>query len=157
MADQSEDVTAVSGTERTAPMDDQAVPAPRVPMGELARRQRNMIIIAAGLAVLSLLGGVAFENVLAGVFLAVGIGLALLNSVATEMSMIRMTSSGDDLSRKQFAMSALLRLSAISLVAFTLVLVFWPVGGFVLVGLALFQLLTVVITGFPLLKELRNS
>ena len=71
--------------------------------------------------------------------------------------MMRMTSSGDDLSRKQFAMSALLRLSAISLVAFVLVLVFWPVGGFVLVGLAVFQLLTVVVTGFPLLKELRNS
>ena len=138
-------------------MDDQAVPAPRVPMGELARRQRNMIIIAGGLAVVCLLGGVAFENVLAGVFLAVGIGLALLNSVATEMSMIRMTSSGDDLSRKQFAMSALLRLSVISVVAFVLVVVFWLAGGFVLVGLAVFQVLTVALTGFPLLKELRNS
>ena len=157
MADEGEDVTSVSGSERTAPMSDPSTPGPRVPVAELARRQRNLVIIAAALAVACFLVGGGSGNLAAGIFLAVGIGLALLNTLFTEWSMMRMTAGGDDLSRKQFAMSALLRLSVISLVAFVLVVVFWPVGGFVLVGLAVFQVLTVALTGFPLLKELRNS
>jgi len=157
MADKGEDVTRVSSSERTEPMSDPSTPSPRVPVGELARRQRNLVILAAVLAVVCFLGGGGSGNLAAGVFLAVGIGLALLNTLVTEWSMMRMTASGDDLSRKQFAMSALLRLSVVSLVAFVLVVVFWPAGGFVLVGLAVFQLLTVALTGFPLLKELRNS
>jgi hypothetical protein len=135
-----------------------AAPAAVVPVGELARRQRNMLIMAVALAAACLFGGGASGYWWAGVFLSVGIGLALLNSLATEVSMMRMTASGDDLSRKQFAMSALVRLSAVSLIAFVLVVAFWDEGGgLVLVGLAVFQVLTVALTGFPLLKELRNS
>lgn len=138
-------------------MADHPVLAPRVPVAALARRQRVLAYVAAGLAVASVLGGAAADNWPAGAFLAGGIGLALLNALLTELSMMRMTASGNDLSRKQFAMSALMRLSAVSLVAFVVVLAFWPTGGLVLVGLAFFQLLTVALTGFPLLKELRNS
>lgn len=129
----------------------------RVPVAEVARRQRVPLIVAGGLAVAALLGGLVLGNWAAGVFLAVGFGLAMLNTASTELSMMRMTASGDDLSRKRFAMSALMRLSVVSLIAVVLVVAFWPVGGLVLVGLALFQLVTVALTGFPLLKELRNS
>ena len=161
-ANESEDVESVTGTDKTASMDDaQAAPAAtsaRVPVAELARRQRNIVIMAVCLAAACLVGGAASGYPLAGVFLAVGIGLALLNTVATEVSMMRMTATGDDLSRKQFAVSALMRLSAISVVALVLVVVFWDVGGgFVLGGLAVFQVLIVALTGLPLLKELRNS
>lgn len=90
-------------------------------------------------------------------FFAVGVGLSLLNALLTEQSMMRMTASGDDLSRSQFAMSALARLALISVVALGLVFVFWPDGGLVLAGLALFQLLTIVLTGLPLLREMRES
>jgi cation transport ATPase len=169
MADDSEGVMGVdgsgAGTERTTPMDDvggttaSTVPAARVQaLAEGARRQRTMVIVAAGLAAVAFLVGGSLGYWPAGLFVAVGIGLALVNTVVTEMSMMRMTASGDDLSRRQFAMGALVRLAAISLVAFVLVVVFWRVGGgFVLAGLAVFQLLTVALTGFPLLKELRNS
>jgi hypothetical protein len=169
MADDSEGVTGVSGngggTERTAPMSDagstaaSTVPTARVQaVAEGARRQRTLVVVAAGLAVVAFLAGGSLGHWPAGVFVAVGIGLALLNTVLTEMSMMRMTASGDDLSRKQFAMGALVRLAAISLIAFVLVVVFWRVGGgLVLAGLAVFQVLTVALTGLPLLKELRNS
>lgn len=150
------DLTSVSDVKGRAEMGETQASLPaRLP--ELVWRQRVLMALAGGLAVASVLGGVALGDVEAGAFLAVGIGLSLLNSALTELSMMRMTAAGDDLSRKQFAMSALMRLSAVSLVAFALVFVFWPAGGFVLVGLALFQLLNVALTGFPLLKELRNS
>jgi len=45
----------------------------------------------------------------------------------------------------------------VSLIAFVLAIVFWPAGATVLVGLAGFQLITVVFTGFPLIKELRKA
>jgi hypothetical protein len=136
-----------------------AMPAARVQaIAEGARRQRTMAIIAAGLAAVALLVGGFLGHWPAGLFVAIGIGLGLVNTVLTELSMMRMTASGDDLSRRQFAMGALVRLSAISLIAFVLVVVFWRAGGgFVLAGLAVFQVLTVALTGFPLLKELRNS
>ena len=169
MADDSEGVSNVNGnggdTERTAPMSDagstaaSTLPAARVQaLAEGARRQRLMVILAAALAVVAFLVGGSLGYWPAGLFVAVGIGLALVNTVVTEMSMMRMTASGDDLSRRQFAMGALVRLAAISLIAFVLVVVFWRVGGgLVLAGLAVFQVLTVALTGLPLLKELRNS
>ena len=71
--------------------------------------------------------------------------------------MARMVASGEELSRKQFAYSALMRLAAISLVGFGLVVFFWRHGGIaVLFGLALFQMMTLVLQGIPLLKELHK-
>jgi hypothetical protein len=169
MADDSEGAADVDGngggTERTAPMSDggstaaSTLPAARVQaLAEGARRQRTIVILAAALAVVAFLVGGFLGHWPAGLFVAVGIGLGLVNTVVTEMSMMRMTASGDDLSRRQFAMGALVRLSAISLIALVLVVVFWRAGGgLVLAGLAVFQVLTVALTGFPLLKELRNS
>jgi len=129
----------------------------RAPMSEVTRRQR-LVVIAAGVAVLvALLIGGSMDAWSAGLFAAIGVVLALGNALLTEAGMIRMTSTGQDLSRKQFALSAFGRLAVISLVAVVLVLAFWPIGGFVLAGLAVFQLLTIVVTALPLLKELRHS
>ena len=137
-------------------MSDQ-VAAPRVSLAAVARRQRVTVFLAVGLAVAAVVVGVAFDSWLGGVFFAVGVGLSLLNALLTEQSMMRMTASGDDLSRSQFAMSALARLALISVIALALVFVFWPDGGLVLAGLALFQLMTIVLTGLPLLREMRES
>ena len=146
----------VHDDERHVRMSDQAA-APRVSLVSVAKRQRVTVLLAAGLALAAIVVGVAFESWLAGVFFAVGIGLSLLNALLTEQSMMRMTASGDDLSRSQFAMSALARLALISVVALALVVAFWPDGGLVLAGLALFQLLTIVLTGLPVLREMRES
>lgn len=133
------------------------VAAPRASLAAVARRQRVTVLLALALALAAVVAGVGFDGWLGGVFFAVGVGLSLLNALLTERSMMRMTASGDDLSRSQFAMSALARLAVISVVALALVVVFWPDGGLVLAGLALFQLMTIVLTGLPLLKELRES
>jgi len=127
-----------------------------VPMSEVTRRQRLVVIAAGVAAAVALVLGGGLGHWLAGFFAAVGVGLGLANALLTEASMIRMTASGSELSRKQFALSAFGRLAAVSLAALVLVFAFWPAGGFVLAGLAVFQLLTIVLTALPLLKELRN-
>lgn len=132
-------------------------PPARAP--ELVRRQRVLVGFASGLAVAAVLVGAAMGEWAAGCFVAIGIGLALANAILTEISMVQITGggSGADLSRGKFALAALLRLIGISLVAIVLVVAFWPVGGLVLVGLAVFTFVSAVLTGFPLLRELRNS
>ena len=127
---------------------------------QLARalgRQRRTALLAAALVGASVLVGVGLGSWTSGAFTAVGVLLGLGNAVLTELSLARFAADSDLPSRKRFAVSALVRLGVISLIAFALVALFWPVGGFVFLGLALFQLLSVVLTGLPLLKELRKA
>ncbi len=91
-----------------------------------------------------------------GAFFAAGVVLAIVNAVLTEHSMARMVASGELLSKKQFAASSMMRLGAVSLVGFGLVVLFWPHGVAVLFGLAVFQFATLVLQGIPLLKELHK-
>ena len=114
-------------------------------VGKVAANQRRTVVLAAALIAASLIIGVSNGYWQLGVFVSVGIGLGLLNSLLTELS------------RKQFAMSALVRLLSISLVAFALAVFFWPDGATVLAGLAVFHLITVAFTGLPLLRELRKA
>jgi hypothetical protein len=127
------------------------------PVGQVAANQRRTVALAAALIAASLIIGVSNGYWQIGVFVAVGIALGLVNSLLTELSMVRFTASGTELSRKQFAMSALVRLLSISLVAFALTVFFWPAGATVLAGLAVFHLITVAFTGLPLLKEVRKA
>lgn len=152
----TEGVTTVGDDGRTAAVEPEPAAETPLAMSEVTRRQRLVVIAAGMLAVGALLLGGGLGEWLAGLFAAVGVALALANALLTEASMIRMTAVGQELSRRQFALSAFGRLGAISLVAMVLVVGFWPVGGFVLAGLAVFQVLTIVLTALPLLKELRN-
>ncbi len=119
--------------------------------------QRRIVQVGALCILAALVVGLGIGEGLIGLFLAIGIALGLANSLATEMSMARMVASGEELSRKQFAYSALMRLAAISLVGFGLVVVFWRHGGIaVLFGLAFCHMMTLVLQGIPLLKELHK-
>jgi hypothetical protein len=119
--------------------------------------QRRIVQVGSLLILASVVIGLGIGDGLIGLFLAVGIGLGVANSLATEMSMARMVASGEELSRKQFAYSALMRLAAISLVGFGLVVVFWRQGAIaVLFGLALCHMMTLILQGIPLLKELHK-
>lgn len=127
------------------------------PLAQVVTNQRRTVALAAGLIAASLIVATANGYWRIGVFVSVGVALGLLNSLLTEMSMIRFIRSGTELSRKQFAISALVRLLGISLVAFTLAVVFWPGGATALAGLAIFHSITVAFTGLPLLKEVRKA
>lgn len=120
-------------------------------------KQRRAVILAVTLAVASMWIAVPLGHWQAGLFVAAGIGLGLVNHVLTELSLLRAVEGDDMLTRKQFAMSSFVRLMAVSLVAVVLTVAFWPVGAMVLVGLAFFHLVTLVFTGLPLLKEIRKA
>jgi hypothetical protein len=118
--------------------------------------QRRIVQVGALCAVAALVGGAALGESAIGLFLAIGVVLAIANAVLTEHSMARMVASGELLSKKQFAAGAMMRLGAISLVGFGLVVLFWPDGVAVLFGLAIFQVMTLLLQGIPLLKELHK-
>jgi hypothetical protein len=121
------------------------------------RKQRRVVVLAAVLAVGAFWVGATLGRWEIGVFVAVGVGLGLLNGLLTELTLARAVASGELPTRKQYALTSLVRLMAISVVALAFAVVFWPDGGTVLLGLALFHLITLTLTGIPLLKELRKA
>jgi hypothetical protein len=128
-----------------------------LPLAQAIRNQRRALLLAGVLAFAGFWIAIGLGEWQVGVFIAVGVALGLANGVLTEAFLLRATDSDDILSRKQFAISSLVRLSGISLVALTLTVAFWPYGGAVLAGLAAFHLLALVLTALPLLKELRQA
>jgi len=127
-----------------------------VSLARAAHNQRRAALLAAALIVAALWIAVSLGEWKIGVFVAAGILLGLANHFFTELTLLRSFQSGDLITRKQFAMSSLVRLMGVSLVALALAAVFWPDGATVLVGLALFHLITLVFTGLPLIKELNK-
>jgi hypothetical protein len=128
-----------------------------LPMAQAIRNQRRSLFLAGVLVFAGIWVAVGLGEWQVGVFVAVGVALGLANGLLTEAFLLRATDSDDMLSRKQFAISSLVRLSGISLVALTLTVAFWPYGGAVLGGLAAFHLMALVLTALPLLKELRQA
>ena len=135
--------------------------APQVPSAtafrQAATNQRRALLLALGLVAAALIVAGSNGAWAIGAFIALGVLLGALNALLTETSLVRMARSGGEFSRQQFAMSALFRLLAISLVAFAVAAIFWPTGATVLLGLAVFQLLNVFFTGYPLLREMRKA
>jgi hypothetical protein len=87
---------------------------------------------------------------------AIGIFLALLNHLASEYWLGKLISSGEEPTRGSIAASAFTRLLVLSVVAVGAAVVFWPNGIGLLLGLAVFRLIALVMTGIPLLKELKK-
>ena len=86
-----------------------------------------------------------------------GVLLALLNHLASEYWLGKVISSGDEPTRGSIAASAFTRLAVLSVVAVGLAALFWPNGVGLLLGLAVFRLIALVMTGIPLLKELKKA
>ena len=59
--------------------------------------------------------------------------------------------------RNKMIASTMTRLLLLTLVAVGIAVMFWPDGIGLLLGLALFRLIALVMTGLPLLKELKKS
>jgi hypothetical protein len=121
------------------------------------RDQRKTIVVAivlagAGYWVLGQLG----EWVLAGC-IAAGVGLGLINHLVTEFWLLRMITSGEQPTRAKLALSTFLRLLVLSVVAVAFKTWFWPDGIGLLLVLAVFRLIAPVMTGLPLLKELKHQ
>ncbi len=121
------------------------------------RDQRKTIGVAVVLAVAAywVLGQLG-EWTLAGC-IAGGVALGLINHLVTEFWLLRLITSGEQPTRNKLAMSTLLRLLVLSVVAVGIAVWFWPDGIGLLLGLAVFRLIALVMTGLPLLKELKQQ
>jgi hypothetical protein len=121
------------------------------------RDQRKTILVALGLAVAAYwIAGQLGEWRLATA-IAVGVGLGLLNHLATEWWLLRIIANGEQPTRATMIRSTLVRLLVLTVVAVSLAVVWWPDGIGLLLGLAIFRLIALVMTTIPLLKELKSQ
>jgi hypothetical protein len=141
----------------TDPHSAEIAPGDRPSFLRLLRDQRKILIFAAALMagtywVSGQLGEWRLAACIAG-----GIALGLLNHLATEYWLMRIIAGGEQPTRNKMIASTITRLLVLTAVAVGIAVMFWPDGIGLLLGLALFRLIALVMTGLPLLKELKNS
>ena len=147
-------VVAEPGT--TAPGADTGAPT-SASLWRVVRDQKKTILVAVVLSVaaywvLGQLGEWRLAGCIAG-----GVALGLVNHLVTELWLLRIITSGQEPTRAKLAMSTFLRLLVLSIVAVGIAVWFWPDGIGLLLGLAVFRLIALVMTGLPLLKELKQQ
>src|SRR5262245_13923849 len=118
--------------------------ARRASIWQVVKDQRKTIYVAVGLsvAVYWILGQLG-EWTLAGC-IAAGVGLGLLNHLPPEYWLLRIIPPGEEPTRHKLAMSTLVRLLILSVVAVGIAVWFWPDGIGLLFGLAIFRLIALV-------------
>ena len=132
-------------------------PGDRPSVLRVLRDQRKIVILAAALMVGTYwVSGQLGEWRLAAC-IAGGIALGLLNHLVTEYWLMRIITSGEQPTRNKMIASTMTRLLVLTAVAVGIAVMFWPDGIGLLLGLALFRLIALVMTGLPLLKELKKS
>src|SRR4051794_25223632 len=149
-------VAGVADPETTSTPTDPADLGPAT-FGRVIRDQRKTIGVAVVLAVAAywVLGQLG-EWTLAGC-IAGGVALGLINHLVTEFWLLRLITSGEQPTRNKLMMSTFIRLLVLSVVAVGIAVWFWPDGIGLLLGLAIFRLIALVMTGLPLLKELKQQ
>lgn len=120
------------------------------------RDQRKTLLVAAVLAVFGLWFG-QYGNWTLAFCIAGGVLLGLVNHLVTEYWLLKIITGGEQPTRGQMIASTILRLAIITAVAVTIAVIFWPDGIALLLGLAIFRLIALVMTGLPLLKELKKA
>jgi hypothetical protein len=131
-------------------------PAGPASVGRVLRDQRKTLVVALTLVaatywVAGQLGEWVLANCVAG-----GVALGLANHLVTEYWLLRIITSGGQPTRNKMVVSTVVRLLVLTVVAVGIAAAFWPDGISLLLGLAIFRLVALVMTGLPLLKELKN-
>ena len=123
-----------------------AAPRQRPSVLAVLRDQRKTILVAPVLAGAVLDPGQLGEWRLAAC-IAGGIVLGLFNHLVTEYWLLRIITSGEQPTRNQMIASTMARLLVLTVVAVGIAVMFWPDGIGLLLGLALFRLIALVMTG----------
>jgi len=141
--------------------DEQTVPATAslpetASVARVLRDQRKTIWVAVVLMVLGLLVGQYDEWTLA-FCIASGVLLGLINHLVTEYWLLRIITGGAQPTRAQLTRTTVVRLAVLTVVAVGIAVAFWPAGIGLLLGLAIFRLISLVMTSIPLLKERKKA
>jgi hypothetical protein len=155
----TEGVTEPMSQQMSQPTADSGpAPAPeKASLWRVLRDQKKTILVAVVMVVATYwIAGQFGEWELAGC-IAGGVLLGLANHLMTEHWLLRIITSGAEPTRGQMVASTLVRLGMLTIVAVGAAVVFWPNGIGLLLGLAIFRLIALVMTGLPLLKELKQG
>jgi len=125
-------------------------------LGRVLRDQRKTVGVAVVMMVLGAWFGQYGDWTLAGC-IAGGVVLGLINHLATEYWLLRIITGGVQPTRGQLTRTTIVRLAVLTVVAVGIAVAFWPAGIGLLLGLAIFRLISLVMTAIPLLKELKNT
>jgi hypothetical protein len=124
---------------------------------KVLRDQRKAFVLAAILVAATYwIAGPLGEWVIA-TCVAGGVVLGLANHLATEYWLLKVITAGEQPSRHKMVASTMVRLVILTVVAVSVAAAFWPDGIGLLLGLAVFRLVALVMTGLPLLKELKKT
>jgi hypothetical protein len=134
-----------------------AATPPRPTIGRLLRDQRKTITFALVLVVASLWILSQVDGWTTALCAAAGVVLGLANHLATELWLGKVISSGEEVTRQRLAAATFVRLLVLTVIAVGIAVAFWPSGIALLLGLAIFRLIALVMTAFPLLKELKDA
>jgi hypothetical protein len=124
---------------------------------QVLRDQKRVLLVALVIVVASFWICGPLGEWMVAVFLSVGIGIGLVNHFVAEYSLLKTLASGREPTRSEMTRQALVRLLVVGGSAAAVAVVFWSTGIVTLIGLALFRLITLVMTGLPLLKELKQQ
>ena len=125
-------------------------------VGRVLVDQRKTLLVAAAMMVAGLWFGQYGDWTLAGC-IAGGVLLGLVNHLVTEFWLLKIITSGEQPTRAQLTRTTIVRLTVLSVVAVGIAVAFWPAGIGLLLGLAIFRLISLAMTAIPLLKELKNA
>ena len=141
-------------TTPTTPTD--VTPGGRATLGRVLRDQRRTLLVAAALVVATFWICGQLGEWRLGACIAGGVLLGLANHVVTEYWLLKIITSGEQPTRNKMIASTMARLLVLTIVAVGIAVAFWPDGIGLLLGLAIFRLIALVMTGIPLLKELKK-
>jgi hypothetical protein len=145
-----------SPTEPAEPVGTSGLPQ-KATLGRVLRDQRKTIGVAAVMVIATYWIAGQFGEWELAACIAGGVLLGLVNHLMTERWLLGIITSGAQPSRGQMIASTLTRLGLLTVVAVGIAVAFWPNGIGLLLGLAIFRLIALVMTGLPLLKELKQG
>jgi hypothetical protein len=135
---------------------DAAATPQRASVSTVLRDQRKTLILAVLLSIAVFWVAGPLGQWRLGSALVIGVALGLVNHLVTEYWLLRVLTSGRQPSRAGMVRSTIVRLGVLTMVAVGIAVLLWPEGVGLLLGLAIFRLIALVMTGIPLLQELKG-
>jgi hypothetical protein len=118
-------------------------------------RLRRAAYVATALGILALVVTGPLDRLLLGVFMCIGLGLGWLNAHFTVRTVTRITRSQAP-SKQALALTTATRLLGTTALALVVAFLTRPNGIGIFFGLAVFQVITILLTVLPELKALRE-
>jgi hypothetical protein len=133
-------------------------PAQEAPLvfPSVALRPLLLLAISAVLGAFAVLASAVLGHVAFGWYFVGGLVLGLLNAVLVQRSVQAITADAHPLKR-MMALNSVARLMIMSVIGLTIAYLFGPAGLGVVFGMAVFQVLLVLITMAPVVRAVRSS